>query len=94
MITRGDDTGAFGQDWLKVNVDIPATWIVSRAELRIGDLLLSMESPEFPMLINLTSSQTAQLKDKNACYLALYDEDGLKQTIEGTYTFSTRKQVV
>lgn len=94
MITRGDDTGAFGQHWLKVNVDIPVTWVVSRAELRVGSLLLDFEEPEFPMLVNLTSSQTAQLKDSNACYIALYDEDGLKQTIEGTYTFPTRKQVV
>ena len=94
MIFRGDDTAAFGQNWLRINVDIPLTWIVSRAELKIGDILLTMEAPEFPVLINLTASQTAQLKDKNACYLALYDENGLKQTIEGTYTFTTRKQVV
>ena len=94
MIIRGDDTNAFGQDWLKINVDIPQTWNVSKAEVKIGSLLLSFEEPEFPIVINLTSSQTEQLKDSNTCYLALYDENNLKQTIEGTYTFKTRKQVV
>ena len=94
-IFRGDDTGAFEQSWLQINVDIPLTWIVSKAELKIGDLpVMIFEYPEFPLMINLTSAQTLQLKDKNTCYLALYDENNLKQTLEGSYTFSTRRQVV
>ena len=93
-IFRGDDTGAFGQNWLRVNVDIPPTWIVSRAEMKIGNILLNFESPEFPIIVNLTSAQTEQLNDSNTCYIALYDEDNLKKTIEGTYCFKTRKRVV
>ena len=94
-IFRGDDTGAFGQTWLIVNVDIPNTWIVSKAELKIGNLPVKIfETPDFPLAINLTSAQTALLKDTNVCYLALYDEEDRKLTLEGSYTFTTRKQAV
>jgi len=94
-IFRGDDTGAFGQTWLRINLDIPSTWTVTKAELKIGNLpVMEFDEPEFPLPVNLTSAQTARLKDNNTCYLALYDEDGLKQTLESSFTFYTRKQVV
>lgn len=94
-IFRGDDTNAFGQNWLYIEVDYPSDWNISRAEFKIGDLpVMVFEEPEFPLPVNLMSSQTALLKDVNVCYLALYDENGLKQTCEGSYSFKTRKKAV
>ena len=93
-IFRSDDTNSFGQNWLTIEADIPEDWVVSSAEFKVGNLpVMIFEEPEFPITVNLTSAQTFLLKDVNSCYLSLYDENGLKQTCEGTFIFETRKQV-
>ena len=91
---RGDDTQAFGNNWLTIEADYPSDWVISAAEFKVGNLpTMLFENPEFPLKVNLSSSQTAVLKDVNSCYLSLYDKDGLKITCEGTFIFETRKQV-
>lgn len=91
---RGDDTAAFGQNWLRIEADYPLDWVVTRCDFKVGNLpVMTFENPEFPIDVNLTSSQTKLLKDVNSCYLSLYDEDDLKITCEGTFIFETRKQV-
>jgi hypothetical protein len=93
-IFRGDSTDSFGQNWLIIEAEIPEDWVVSMAEFKVGNLpAMIFEEPEFPMSVNLSSAQTALLKDTNSCYLSLFDENGLKQTCEGTFIFETRKSV-
>lgn len=97
-IFRSDDTRAFGQDWLEINAEFPDdTWAsrISKAEFKVGQLpVMTFDNPTFPFVVNLTSEQTALLKDVNNCYLAVYDEEGRKQTCEGQLTFtSTRRRV-
>lgn len=91
---RGDSTAAFNNTWLRIEADYPSDWEISRCDFKVGNLpVMVFDDPEFPIDINLTSSQTKLLKDTNSCYLSLYDKDGLKLTAEGTFTFETRKQV-
>ena len=66
---KGDDFNAFGQEWALVEVDIPEDWIVTKAELRIGNL----PKMTFPIIlyflfpVNLESYQTSNLKGYNEC---------------------------
>lgn len=91
---RCDDTDAFNQNWLTIEADYPQDWIVSMAEFKVSNLpSMFFEDPEFPLMINLSSAQTALLKDTNSCYLTLYDTEGRRQTCEGTFIFETRKKV-
>ena len=92
---RGDDFDAFDQNWAQIVVDIPESWDVSRAEIKIGNLpVMTIVEPQFPMYISLDSSQTANLKDVSVCYMALFDQFGRKQTLEGSWTFTTKEKVV
>ena len=94
VLFRGDDTDSFGKHWLIIEADYPADWTISRAEFAVGNLpTMVFDDPEFPLVVDLSSSQTALLKDVNSCYLSLYDENDLKQTCEGTFIFETRGKV-
>ena len=97
-IFRGDSTMAFSQDFIEVHAEFPDdTWAdrISRCEIKIGPLpVMTFENPVFPFKINLTSEQTILLKDVNDCYMAVYDENGYKQTCEGQLTFTSRRRVV
>lgn len=93
-IFRGDSTDSFGRHWLTIEADYPSDWVISRAEFAVGNLpVMIFDDPEFPLTVDLSSSQTILLKDINTCYLSLYDENGLKQTCEGTFIFETREKV-
>ena len=97
-IFRGDSTEAFNQNWLEIHVEFPdETWAerISRCDFKVGNLpAMTFDQPQFPLTINLTSDQTVLLKDVNNCYLAVYDENGFKQTCEGQLTFETMRRVV
>jgi hypothetical protein len=92
---KGDDFNAFGQEWALVEVDIPEDWIVSKAELKIGNLpKMTFLNPVFPLPVNLESYQTVNLKDINTCYVAIYDEEGRKLTLDGSWTFVAEEERV
>ena len=95
---RWDDTSSFGKDFIEIDAEFPDdTWAerISRCDLKLGPLpTMTFDNPVFPFTVNLTAEQTALLKDVNNCYLAVYDENGLKQTCEGTLTFESHKRVV
>lgn len=94
-IYKGDDTGAFGQNFLKVNLSVPTGHAVSKAEIKIGILEpIIINNPDFPLVINLTSEQTSLLMNKNDVYMAVYDEEGRKATCKGVVTFNAREQIV
>ena len=47
---KGDDYDAFDEEWALVEVDdLPEDWIVTKAELRVGDLpVMVFQDPVFP----------------------------------------------
>ena len=92
---KGDDFDAFDQEWAMVEADIPEDWVVTKAELKIGILpTIVIKNPVFPFSISLNRLQTSELKDVSTCYMAIYDEKGRKQTLEGSWTFKTENEVV
>jgi hypothetical protein len=92
---KGDDFDAFDQEWAEIELDIPEEWDISRAEFKVGNLpVMVFTEPTFPMSVNLASYQTAGLKDVSTCYIALYDRQGRKQTLNGSWTFVTKEKVV
>lgn len=97
MLTRTDDTNAFrgenDDDFLRINFTVPEGQTVNKAILYCGELKLEFESPESPIGINLTSAQTATLKDNNCCNLELYDAYNRKMTIPCIAEFKTRAGV-
>lgn len=92
---RGDDWDAFGQEWVEIRLDVPANWTISKAEFKVGNLpVMTFINPQFPKVVSLDASQTQNLKDINVCYLAIYDELGRKQTLDGSWTFETKAERV
>ena len=88
MITQGDSTSAFGNKFLEVNLVVPSGQTVSKAVFVCGAVSIEYQNPVFPLLINLTSEQTSELKcGKNTGYLVVYDSNGQKRTCEGSVEF-------
>lgn len=94
-ITRGDDTGAFGQgELLKINFAVPDGQTVNKAILVCGDLKLEFDEPVSPIEVGLDSTQTAILKDNNCCSFVLYDGSDRQLTIPCIAEIKTREGVV
>ena len=94
-IFQGDDTSAFGQNFLKINATIPEGWQISKVELRIGNLpLFVFENPVFPLFVNLDSDQTRMLEKTNEVYMAVYDVNGKKITCKGSIIIKSKAEVV
>lgn len=94
-IFRGDDTDAFGQNWLTINAVIPTGWVIAKADVKIGDLpIKTFNNPVFPLSINLTNIETIQLSQKNNIYMKVYDTQGRGMTCQGTLSFPTQAEVV
>lgn len=96
MIFQGDNTAAFGGNFLTINVSsesgiVPA---FSRAEIKIGCICKSFQNPTFPMTINLNEEETAKLQTQNTAYLAVWDAEGRKKTCVGSITFNTQSRRV
>lgn len=97
MITRTDDTDAFGQEGaLKINVAIPEGQTVNKAILLIneGSIKLEYDFPTFPIDVVLDSKQTEILLDDNHCDLVLFDGNGKQKTIHCVAHFQSRKGVL
>lgn len=93
-IYRGDDTNAFGGNFLKISLNNPNNKFISKAEFRCGAVFKSFENPMFPLLINLNADETNKLQQENKGYLAIYDELGRKKTIETFITINSKGKVV
>lgn len=91
---RKDDTNAFEQKFLKIELETPIDITISKVDFRCGQILKTFENPLFPLKIDLTSEETAILSYTNTCYLAIYDELGRKRTCKGSLTFETKGAVV
>lgn len=92
---KGDDFDAFDQEWAIVEFDCPEDWVVSRAEIKIGNLpVLIFPEPIFPFNLTLSRVQSIALKDTNKVTMAVYDTKGRKQTVEGSWTFVAHDEEV
>lgn len=93
-IYKGDNTAAFGNNFITINLNNPLGYTVSKAILVCGCIQKTFENPEFPLIINLTSQETNQLRSSNVCYLVVFDSEGRQKTCNGTITFKAQNGVI
>lgn len=96
-IYQGDNTAAFGGNFLTINIRVPEGQevpTITRAELKIGCICKNFNNPTFPMTINLTEEETVKLQAQNSAYLAVWDAEGRKKTCQGTISFPTNARRV
>ena len=96
LIVKGDNTAAFGGNFLTISLDneTGTEIIVTKAVFACGPIRLEFNDPVFPLTINLTEEQTAQLDYENECYLAVWDGQGRKLTCKGTLAFGAEQRKV
>ena len=91
---RGDDTDAFGNSFITINLATTLDVTISKAVFQCGVIKKTFDNPIFPLQIELTALETKSLKADNTCYLAVWDEDNKKRTCSGSLIFNTQSQVV
>lgn len=92
-INRGDNTGAFGNEFLRIYLNNPNQLYIQKAVVQIngGDLYKEFYDPTFPLTVNFTGEETELLHQINVCKLALWDEYGRRRTAEGKFTFFVKE---
>lgn len=93
-IYKGDDTNAFGQNFIKVTLKNDAGYTISKVIFQCGPIQKVYVRPQFPIYIDFTHVESKRLKQESECYLQVFDEKGLRQTCKGTLTFTAKAQVV
>lgn len=93
-IFKGDDSGAFGNNFITINLDNPLGYTISKAVFVCGCIQKPFKNPVFPLRINLTSQETAKLRSSNVCYLVVYDSEGRQKTCQGSLTFNAQNGVI
>lgn len=94
-IHKGDDTNAFGFNFLTINLQNAQDYIISKAEIKIGVIKKVFDNPVFPLQVSLNKEETVQLDEfNNKCFMAIYDTQGRKYTCEGTLSFKASPKVV
>ena len=94
MLYKGDDTNAFNNKFLTIDLEGIENVTISKAEFKCGTILKTFENPTFPLQIDLNCEETKKLLRTNCCYLAVYDELGRKRTCKGNITFTCAEKVV
>ena len=94
MIFKGDDTNAFNNKFLTIDLEGVEGVKISKAEFKCGSICKTFENPTFPLEVNFTCDETKTLLANNCCHLAVYDEFGRKRTCQGEITFVAKEQVV
>lgn len=88
-LIRGDSSTAFGQNLLRITLRDPDGLLVnhsiSKCEIRFnGCVTKTIENPQFPLVINLTSEESDKLSvGNNTAVMAVWDENGQKLTTKG-----------
>ena len=88
-LIRGDSSTAFGQNLLRITLSDPDGLLenhsISKCEIRFnGCVTKTIENPEFPLVINLTSEESDKLSvGNNTAVMAVWDENGQKLTTKG-----------
>ena len=91
-INRGDNTGAFGKEFLRIYLNNPNNLYIQKAVFQInGNLEKEYYEPKFPLRVNFSGAETEQLEQVNECRLALWDENGRRRTADGKFTFFVKE---
>lgn len=91
---KGDDTGAFGQNFIKIDFKNADQYTISKCIFQCGPIQKVYTRPQFPIYVNFTHEESKRLYQNSECYLQVFDEKGLRQTCTGTLTFTAKPQVI
>lgn len=94
-IYKSDDTGAFGNNFITINLDNPMEYPITKAIFVCGCIQKKFENPVFPIVVNFSGKETEKLQGgANTCYLVVYDTEGRQKTCRGTLTFKAQNGVL
>lgn len=94
VVFKGDNTGAFNNQFITIELENPLGYIVSKAAFVCGCFKKEFVNPVFPLKVNFTEEESKKLNFKNTCYLIVWDEQGRQKTCEGTLTFEAKNGVI
>ena len=93
-IFKSDDTGAFDNSFITIELENPLGYTISKAMFVCGCFRKEINNPQFPIVINFTSDETKKFNFKNTCYLVVWDEQGRQKTCTGSLTFEAQNGVI
>lgn len=93
-IYKGDNTAAFGNNFITINLINPLGYTISKAVFVCGCIKKPFDNPQFPLRVNFSSAETSMLKAENVCYLVVYDSEGRQKTCTGTLKFNANFGVI
>lgn len=94
-INRGDNTKAFGGDFLRIYLNNPNKLVITKAIFQVnGCLEKEFIDPIFPLRVNFTGEDTYKLQQMNVCKLALWDSHGRRRTADGKFTFFVKENMI
>lgn len=93
-IYKGDNTAAFGNNFITITLNNPLGYTVSKVVFVCGCIQKSYNNPEFPLVINFTSEETSKFGAVNVGYLVAYDAQGRQKTCNGKVMFNAVNGVI
>ena len=101
-IFKGDDTGAFGLNYLTIKVKNKEHYKISKVifSVNCGQIQKTFTDDNFfqqdetIITVNFSSEETIKLKDSNVGNLIAYDEENRQSTSKQTVTFNARNGVI
>ena len=93
-IYKGDDTNAFGENFIKIDVKNDAGYTISKCIFQCGPIQKVYVRPQFPIYVNFSHVESERLYQQSECFLQIFDEKGLRKTCKGSLTFTAQPKVV
>lgn len=93
-IYKGDDTDAFNDNFLIINLKGSEGYIISKVIFQCGNIQKVYTRPQFPIYVNFSHAESERLFQESTCYLQVFDEKGRRKTCEGSLSFTAKTKVI
>lgn len=103
-IFKGDDTGAFGNNFITITVHNPLQYPISKIEfITNGGTCISpkpfrdennFQQEEIELTVNYSSDETSKLNATNVGNLVVYDINGKQSTCQQSLIFYAKNGVI
>ena len=94
-IYKGDDTGAFGNQFITIDINNPKGLPVTKAEVYVnGYPFRTYPMPNFPIYVNFTTEETLRFNDTNVMNMRVWDSQNRSKQCNGSLTFKCKNGVV
>lgn len=103
-VFKGDDTGAFGNQFITIKFKNPRLYPVSKILVVVNDGVCispkeftdenNFQIAETTLNVNFVSNETAKFNAANVVNLVAYDMQGLQYTCSQSFTFYAQNGVI